>query len=77
MDTAATKDIKYKLIKKISAGSVIFNGKDKFSGTINIESNEVTATEDNTGPNIINNPDSGSSSSLKISSVFTLLFLLF
>ncbi len=55
----------FKLIKKSSASSVNFNGKDTFSGTINIESNEVTATEDTSDHNNTNNPNSGSSSSLK------------
>jgi hypothetical protein len=66
MDTAATKDTKYKLIKKSSASSVNYNGRDKF-GAITVDSTEVTATEDSS-----NNPESGSSSSF-----FTFLFLLF
>ena len=72
MDTAATKDTKYKLIKKASASSVNYNGRDIF-GAITVDPTEVTATEDSS-----NNPESGSSSSfLKISSFFTFLFLLF
>ena len=66
MDTAATKDTKYKLIKKSSASSVNYNVRDKF-GAITVDSTEVTATEDSS-----NNPESGSSSSF-----FTFLFLLF
>ena len=72
IDTPATKDTKYKLIKKSSASSVNYNGRDTF-GAITVDPTEVTATEDSS-----NNPESGSSSSfLKISSFFTFLFLLF
>lgn len=72
IDTPATKDTKYKLIKKSNASSVNYNGRDTF-GAITVDPTEVTVTEDS-----INNPESGSSSSfLKISSFFTFLFLLF
>ena len=71
MDTAATKDTKYKLIAK-SGATVTYEGNDKF-GTVTVDPTEVTATEDSS-----NNPESGSSSSfLKITSFFTFLFLLF
>jgi hypothetical protein len=71
MDTAATKDTKYKLIAK-SGATVTYEGNDTF-GTITVDPTEVTATEDSS-----NNPESGSSSSfLKITSFFTFLFLLF
>ena len=71
MDTAATKDTKYKLIAK-SGATVTYEGNDTF-GTVTVDPTEVTATEDSS-----NNPESGSSSSfLKITSFFTFLFLLF
>jgi hypothetical protein len=70
MDTAATKDTKYKLAK---SGSVTFNGADTFSGTVTVNGDEVTATED-TSPS--HSPDNNSSY-MKISAFFTFLFLLF
>ena len=73
MDTAATKDTKYKLIAK-SGERVSFDGKDTFSGTITVNDAEVTATEE-TSPS--GSPDNNSSSYMKISSFFTFLFLLF
>ena len=73
MDTAATKDTKYKLIAKASS-QVGFDGKDTFSGTITVDATEVTYTED-TSPS--GSPDNNSSSYMKISSFFTFLFLLF
>ena len=74
MDTAATKDTKYKLIAK-SGESVSFDGEDDFEGTtITVDATEVTATED-TSPS--GSPDNNSSSYMKISSFFTFLFLLF
>ena len=73
MDTAATKDTKYKLIAK-SDSQVGFDGKDTFSGTITVDATEVTYTED-TSPS--GSPDNNSSSYMKISSFFTFLFLLF
>ena len=72
MDTAATKDTKYKLIIKASS-QVGFEGKDTFSGTITVDATEVTYTED-TSPS--GSPDNNSSY-MKISSFFTFLFLLF
>ena len=72
MDTAATKDTKYKLIIKASS-QVGFDGKDTFSGTITVDATEVTYTED-TSPS--GSPDNNSSY-MKISSFFTFLFLLF
>ena len=71
MDTAATKDTKYKLVK--SGASVTFNGADTFSGTVTVNEDEVTATED-TSPS--DSPDNNSSY-MKISAFFTFLFLLF
>ena len=71
MDTAATKDTKYKLAK---SGSVTFNGADTFSGTVTVNEDEVTATED-TSPTS-DSPDNNSSY-MKISAFFTFLFLLF
>ena len=73
MDTAATKDTKYKLIAK-SDSRVGFDGKDTFGGTITVDATEVTYTED-TSPS--GSPDNNSSSYMKISSFFTFLFLLF
>ena len=73
MDTAATKDTKYKLIIK-SDSQVGFDGKDTFSGTITVDATEVTYTED-TSPS--GSPDNNSSSYMKISSFFIFLFLLF
>ncbi len=73
MDTAATKDTKYKLIAK-SGSQVVFDGKDTFTGAITVNDAEVTATEE-TSPS--DSPDNNSSSYMKISSVFTFLFLLF
>ena len=73
MDTAATKDTKYKLIAK-SGASVTFDGADTFSGAVTVDATEVTATED-TSPS--GSPDNNSSSYMKISSFFTFLFLLF
>ena len=73
MDTAATKDTKYKLIEK-SSSKVSFDGADTFSGTLTVDATEVTATED-TSPS--GSPDNNSSSYMKISSFFTFLFLLF
>ena len=73
MDTAATKDTKYKLIAKASS-SVSFDGKDSFTGALTVDATEVTATED-TSPS--GSPDNNSSSYMKISSFFTFLFLLF
>jgi hypothetical protein len=72
MDTAATKDTKYKLAK--SGEKVTFDGKDTFSGAVTVDDTEVTATED-TSPS--GSPDNNSSSYMKISSFFTFLFLLF
>ena len=72
MDTAATKDTKYKLIAK-SGASVTFDGADTFSGTLTVDATEVTATED-TSPS--GSPDNNSSY-MKISAFFTFLFLLF
>ena len=72
MDTAATKDTKYKLAK--SGSTVTFNGADTFSGAVTVNEDEVTATED-TSPS--GSPDNNSSSYMKISSFFTFLFLLF
>ena len=72
MDTAATKDTKYKLIAK-SDSRVGFDGKDTFGGTITVDATEVTYTED-TSPS--GSPDNNSSY-MKISSFFTFLFLLF
>lgn len=69
MDTAATKDTKYKLAK---SGSVTFNGADTFSGTVTVDATEVTATEDTSPASPDNN-----SSYMKISAFFTFLFLLF
>ena len=71
MDTAATKDTKYKLVK--SGASVTFDGADTFSGTVTVDATEVTATED-TSPS--DSPDNNSSY-MKISAFFTFLFLLF
>ncbi len=73
MDTAATKDTKYKLAK--SGEKVTFDGADTFSGAVTVNEDEVTATEDTT-PNS-DSPDNNSSSYMKISSFFTFLFLLF
>ena len=73
MDTAATKDTKYKLIAK-SNSKVSFDGADTFSGEITVDATEVTYTED-TSPS--GSPDNNSSSYMKISSFFTFLFLLF
>ena len=73
MDTAATKDTKYKLIAKANS-QVGFDGKDTFSGAITVNDAEVAATEE-TSPS--DSPDNNSSSYMKISSVFTFLFLLF
>ena len=73
MDTAATKDTKYKLIAKASS-QVGFDGKDTFGGTITVDATEVTYTEE-TSPS--GSPDNNSSSYMKISSFFTFLFLLF
>ena len=73
MDTAATKDTKYKLIAK-SGERVSLDGKDTFSGAVTVNDAEVTATED-TSPS--GSPDNNSSSYMKISSFFTFLFLLF
>lgn len=72
MDTAATKDTKYKLIEK-SSSKVSFDGADTFSGTLTVNGDEVTATED-TSPS--DSPDNNSSY-MKISAFFTFLFLLF
>ena len=72
MDTAATKDTKYKLIAK-SGASVTFDGADTFSGAVTVNGDEVTATED-TSPS--GSPDNNSSY-MKISAFFTFLFLLF
>ena len=72
MDTAATKDTKYKLIEK-SSSKVSFDGADTFSGTLTVDATEVTATED-TSPS--DSPDNNSSY-MKISAFFTFLFLLF
>ena len=73
MDTAATKDTKYKLIAK-SGESVSFDGEDDFEGTtITVDATEVAATEE-TSPS---DPENNSSSYMKISSFFTFLFLLF
>jgi len=73
MDTAATKDTKYKLIAK-SGESVSFDGEDDFEGTtITVDATEVAATEE-TSPSA---PENNSSSYMKISSFFTFLFLLF
>ena len=72
MDTAATKDTKYKLIEK-SSSKVSFDGADTFSGTVTVDATEVAATED-TSPT---SPDNNSSSYMKISAFFTFLFLLF
>ena len=72
MDTAATKDTKYKLIAK-SGASVTFDGADTFSGAVTVNGDEVTATED-TSPS--DSPDNNSSY-MKISAFFTFLFLLF
>ena len=73
MDTAATKDTKYKLIAK-SGSSVCFDGEDDFEGTtITVDATEVAATEE-TSPS---DPENNSSSYMKISSFFTFLFLLF
>lgn len=71
MDTAATKDTKYKLIAK-SGSQVGFDGADTFS-TVTVNGDEVTATED-TSPS--SSPDNNSSY-MKISAFFTFLFLLF
>ena len=73
MDTAATKDTKYKLAK--SGEKVSFDGEDEFTGAVTVNEDEVTATEDTT-PNS-GSPDNNSSSYMKISSFFTFLFLLF
>ena len=73
MDTAATKDTKYKLIAK-SNSQVSFDGADTFSGTVTVDATEVAATEE-TSPS--GSPDNNSSSYMKISSFFTFLFLLF
>ena len=73
MDTAATKDTKYKLIAK-SDSQVSFDGKDTFTGAITVNDAEVTATEE-TSPS--GSPDNNSSSYMKISSFFIFLFLLF
>jgi len=73
MDTAATKDTKYKLIAK-SDSQVSFDGEDDFEGTITVDATEVAATEE-TSPS--GSPDNNSSSYMKISSFFTFLFLLF
>ena len=73
MDTAATKDTKYKLIAK-SGPQVVFDGKDTFGGTITVDATEVTYTEE-TSPS--GSPDNNSSSYMKISSFFIFLFLLF
>lgn len=70
MDTAATKDTKYKLKAK---STVTYKGNDDF-GTVTVNEDEVTATED-TSPS--GSPDNNSSSYMKISSFFTFLFLLF
>ena len=73
MDTAATKDTKYKLIAK-SGESVSFDGEDDFEGTtITVDATEVTATED-TSPS---GSPYNNSSYMKISAFFTFLFLLF
>lgn len=72
MDTAATKDTKYKLIAK-SGSQVGFDGADTFSGTLTVDATEVTATED-ISPS--DSPDNNSSY-MKISAFFTFLFLLF
>ena len=69
MDTAATKDTKYKLIAK---STVTYKGNDNF-GTVTVDGTEVTATEDTSSPTSPEN----NSSYLKISSFFTFLFLLF
>jgi hypothetical protein len=73
MDTAATKDTKYKLIEK-SGSKVSFDGEDEFEGAITVDATEVTATED-ASPS--GSPDNNSSSYMKISALFTFLFLLF
>ena len=73
METAATKDTKYKLIIK-SDSQVSFDGEDDFEGTITVDATEVAATEE-TSPS--GSPDNNSSSYMKISSFFTFLFLLF
>ena len=73
MDTAATKDTKYKLIEK-SGESVSFDGEDDFEGDVTVDATEVAATEE-TSPS--GSPDNNSSSYMKISSFFTFLFLLF
>ena len=72
MDTAATKDTKYKLAK--SGEKVTFDGEDEFTGDVTVDATEVTATED-TSPS--GSPDNNSSSYMKISSFFIFLFLLF
>jgi hypothetical protein len=69
MDTAATKDTKYKLKAK---STVTYKGNDSF-GTVTVNEDEVTATED-TSPS--DSPDNNSSY-MKISAFFTFLFLLF
>ena len=69
MDTAATKDTKYKLKAK---STVTYKGNDDF-GTVTVNEDEVTATED-TSPS--GSPDNNSSY-MKISAFFTFLFLLF
>ena len=69
MDTAATKDTKYKLIAK---STVTYKGNDNF-GTATVDGTEVTATEDTSSSTSPEN----NSSYLKISSFFTFLFLLF
>ena len=69
MDTAATKDTKYKLKAK---STVTYKGNDDF-GTVTVNEDEVTATED-TSPS--DSPDNNSSY-MKISAFFTFLFLLF
>ena len=69
MDTAATKDTKYKLKAK---STVTYKGNDGF-GTVTVNEDEVTATED-TSPS--DSPDNNSSY-MKISAFFTFLFLLF
>jgi hypothetical protein len=69
MDTAATKDTKYKLKAK---STVTYKGNDSF-GTVTVIEDEVTATED-TSPS--DSPDNNSSY-MKISAFFTFLFLLF
>jgi len=72
MDTAATKDTKYKLIAK-SGERVSFDGEDDFEGNITVDATEVAATEE-TSPS---DPENNSSSYMKISSFFIFLFLLF